>query len=66
MIEPAQLPANSRPTELLSRQSRLGEINYVPGSRPAPGFMEFSPEIQSRPGPGIAGPGGHARPGADL
>ena len=52
MIEPARLPANKIlvPAVVMAR-----EVNYVPESRPAPGFMEFSPGIQSRPGPGLAG-----------
>ena len=62
----AGLPANSRPTKHQSRQSRPGEVKYVPRSRPAPGYMEFSPGIQSGPGPGLAGLGEHSRPGADL
>ena len=51
MIEPAWLPANKNlvPTVFPAR-----EVNYVPESRPAPGFMEISPRIKSRPGPGLA------------
>ena len=52
MIEPARLPANKTlfPTVVM-----VWEVNYVPESRPAPGFMEFSPGIQSRLGLGLAG-----------
>ena len=52
MIEPARLPANKTlvPAVVMAR-----EVNYVPESCPAPGFMEFSPGIQSPPGSGLAG-----------
>ena len=52
MIEPARLLANKTlvPAVVMAR-----EVNYVPESRPAPGFIEFSPGIQSPPGSGLAG-----------
>ena len=55
-----------QPTKLLSRQSQPEEVKYVLGSRPAPGYMELSLEIQYWPGPGLAGQGGHSQHGADL
>ena len=59
MTVPARLTAHSRATKLKSWQSRPGEVKYVPGS----GYKEFSPGIQSRPEPGLAGQGRADTPG---
>ena len=54
---PGQLPANKTLVPAVPARGSKICARLPPGSCPAPGYMEFSPGIQSQPGPGLAGTG---------